>query len=1037
VRSKVRVSLVALVTGVLVSLVAVSVAQAASFGVERFVATNCKEAFVKCGGEEIEVSPFPFKYTRPKAELTVAEAHEQGFTEAGGRVPNGVTDFEVNTIGKYPNAIPTGIVNHVRVDVASGLATAPVAVPECTLAEFNEHELAPGAGLYTAEPGKCTQIGIEKVTVYLGKALEEAEGFSDVPIEGKVYNVVPPGGEPGEKALASYYGVVLALPKFITESKGLGTAQYYSHSFVEGSVEWGKESEGTGAGDYHDYFTVKVNPELPLISSRQVLFGKSGEGDFITNATSCPGDDTTYVTLKDTSGETTRKSFTTPIGLEGCKSLEFKPTFKLESGSSESDAPNPFTTEVIQPASALPTERAPSQVKTGSITLPEGMTLNPSAAHGLEACTVGQARIHSSEFGVACPSGSELGTVSLNVPTLPNGSFTGHVYLGGPLTGSETGPITGPPYIIYVVANSARYGISVRIKAEVTPNETTGRLTTVFNENPEQPFTNLTVHFNRNVLTSVANPLSCGTPEGSTSFAPVASEVASVNASFGGLSIIGCASTIPFALSQSTENETATGGGHTSYTVNFARNNGEQYVQKIKTTLPPGLVGAIPAVTLCEEAQANAGTCGSASKIGTVTVQAGAGSAPYTFNGTVYMTGPYGGAPFGVSVVVPAVAGPFNLGNVVTRGTININQTTAQVTEESTLPTIYKGIPLRMRSLSVDVNRQGFLYNPTNCSVLATESSLTSTSGTVQSGLVSPFQVERCSSLAFSPTYAYSTSAKHSKSQGASLTTTVTQAPGQSNIKSVLVTLPKALPSRLSTLQKACLAKTFEANPYNCRNENKGGSEVGSAEVVTPLLPVVMKGPAFLVSHAGEEFPSLELVLEGDGVRVILEGKTHITKGITTTNFVSTPDVPISSVTVKLPMGPHSALTTESLNTNLCTAKLQIPTTVTGQNGKQNKYNTTITPTGCGVQIVGHKVAGNTVYLTVQTYAAGRISGSGSGLSTKYRTLSSASKKTQLKVPLSSSGRSRRKPFKVKVRVGFVPKKKGTHSNAYVTVTFR
>ncbi len=132
-----------------------------------------------------------------------------------------------------------------------------------------------------------------------------------------------------------------------------------------------------------------------------------------------------------------------------------------------------------------------------------------------------------------------------------------------------------------------------------------------------------------------------------------------------------------------------------------------------------------------------------------MTVQAGAGSAPYTFNGTVYMTGPYDGAPFGVSIVVPAVAGPFNLGNVVTRGTININQTTAQVTEESTLPTIYKGIPLRMRSLSVDVNRQGFLYNPTNCSVLATESSLTSTSGTVQSGLVSPFQVERCSSLAF------------------------------------------------------------------------------------------------------------------------------------------------------------------------------------------------------------------------------------------------------------------------------------------------
>jgi hypothetical protein len=660
------------------------------------------------------------------------------------------------------------------------------------------------------------------------------------------------------------------------------------------------------------------------------------------------------------------------------------------------------------------------------------MTLNPSAAAGLEACTPAQARIHSEEFGVACPSGSEIGTVSLDVPTLPNGSLTGSIYLGGP----ESGPITGPPYTMYVVANSTRYGVSVRLKAEVIPNAATGQLTTVFNENPEQPFSNLTLRFNRGALTSVANPLICGTPQGSASFTPVATEgVATANAEFG-VPITGCAPSIPFSLSQSTQYEPPNGGGHSSYTFNLNRPEGQQYLQKITTTLPSGVVGEIPDVTLCGEPQAAEGTCGPASKIGTVTVAAGSGSSPYTFTGSVYMTGPYNGAPFGLSVVVPAVAGPFNLGPVKARSTIDINPMTARVTAETVLPTIVGGIPIRMRSLSVNVNRQGFLLNPTNCSVEATESTLTSTEKAVQSGLASPFQAEGCSGLAFKPAFAAATSGKHSKANGASLVTTITQASGQANIKSVLVTLPKALPSRLTTLQQACLAKTFEENPLSCATVSPG-SEVGTATALTPTLPVVMKGPAFLVSHGGEEFPALELVLEGDGVRIIVEGKTDIKKGITTTDFETAPDVPVSSITVNLPTGPHSALATENLNTNLCTAKLVMPTVITGQNGKQVKQNTVIAPTGCGVQIVGHKVVGNTLYLTVRTYAAGRISGSGRGLSTTYRTLGGASKATTLKIPLSRAARSKGRPFKVKVRVGFVPKAKGPHTSASVTVKFR
>jgi hypothetical protein len=1063
VRVKFRVSLVALVVSALALVVLSAPAvQAAEAPAAKLVAVNCKVE--NCAQTETKINlGFPFgeqDYIEPKAP-SATEAEEQGALQAGGRVPYGITDFKVAT-GEgetLPTEKPTEVVTHLRTDVAPGLATDPSAVAECSSKDFGAAEVFPGTGFYEAPTcatsgEEDTQVGKQHATVFV-ELNKTAKTGIDLALEGTVYNLDPAEG------LASEYGVALKLPIAVTagalkeyfeylESKGLKpehqveaeAKQYYAHTLIEGNVEWGKQANGTGAGDYHDYFEINVSPALPLISSRLDFEGTNGEGDFVTNATSCPGHNTTTLKLTDVEKITGKAEYTTPVGLMGCngetdkfgtkfEKLQFEPEFQVIPASTVSDQPDEVTTEASEPNN--PKANAQSQVRTASITLPEGMTLNPAAAAGLEACTPAQARIHGEEFGVACPTGSAVGTVTLDVPTLPNGSLTGNVYLGGP----ESGPITGPPYIIYIVANSERYGVSVRLKAEVIPNGETGRLTTVFPENevPEQPFSDLKIHFNRGMLTSIANPLVCSESKGSAKFVPVAVPTSSLETAFG-VSVTGCAVSLPFSLGQSTEYDNAKAGAHNSYTFSLSRPEGQQYLEKIKTTLPSGLVGEIPAVSLCGEPQAKEGTCGAASKIGTATVTVGSGSSPYAFSGPVYMTGPYEGAPFGLSINVPAVAGPFNLGPVITRSKILINPTTARVTAETTLPTIVKGVPLRLRSLSVNVNKQGFLLNPTNCSTEYTETSLTSTFGGTQTGLNSPLQAEGCSSLAFKPTFAATTSAKHSKTNGASLVTTLTQSGGQSNIKSVFVTLPKALPSRLTTLQKACLAKTFEENPLSCAKVSPG-SEVGTATAVTPVLPVVMKGPAFLVSHSGEEFPSLELVLEGDGVRTIVEGKTHIKNGITTTNFEATPDVPVSSITVNLPLGPHSALTTENLNTNLCTAKLLMPTIITGQNGKQNKYSTVIAPTGCGVQIVGHKVVGNTAYLTIRTYAAGRISGSGKGLSTIRRTLGAASKATTLKVPLSSGGRSKGRPFKAKIRVGFVPKKPGAHSVATVTVTFR
>ncbi len=744
-RSKVRVSLVALLVSAFAALVALApaMAQAAeSPGIEKFAAVNCSEGHEQCAHETVSINlgpPFEEQnYSVTKEPKTAAEAEAEGELKAGAHVPYGVTDFKIATSGSLPAEVPSATVKHIRTDVAPGLATSPAAVPMCSISEFGKE--LPGSGLFTAPicPGS-TKIGVNQVTVYV-EAIK-----IDLALEGFAYNLEQPAGR------SANYGVAIKLPIPITagelkeafaahplgnpaEEKALEEKQWYSHTLIEGNVEWGKEAKGTGQGDYHDYFEINVSPALPLISSRLVFYGRSGEGDFIANATSCPGHNTTTLSLTDLENQTVKSAYTTPIGLRECNEVPFFPGFSLTPENPGNDQPDAFTSEFSMPQHPAAKELESGQVETAAVTLPEGMTLNPSAAAGLEACTPAQARIHSEEFGVACPNGSEIATDTLDVPGLPDGSLTGKVYLGGP----ESGPITGPPYTIYVVANSKRYGVSVRVKGEVETNEKTGQITAVFKENPEQPFKNLKIEFNRNALTSVANPLVCGTPEGSTSFASYTGTTAK-NGAFG-VSITGCGASLPFALSQSTEGDTSQAGAHTSYNFNLTRKDGEQYLEKVKTSLPEGLVGVIPDATPCGEPQAAQGTCGSASRIGTATVLAGAGNFPFSFSGPVYLTGPYKGAPYGLSVPISAVAGPFNLGVVVTRATINVNQTTARVSTEATLPTIVKGVPVRLRSMSVDITRQGYLYNPTHCSGLETESTLTSTSGGVQSALRSPFR---------------------------------------------------------------------------------------------------------------------------------------------------------------------------------------------------------------------------------------------------------------------------------------------------------
>ncbi len=371
--------------------------------------------------------------------------------------------------------------------------------------------------------------------------------------------------------------------------------------------------------------------------------------------------------------------------------------------------------------------------------------------------------------------------------------------------------------------------------------------------------------------------------------------------------------------------------------------------------MPPGLSGLLAGVKLCGEAEGNAGTCGPESLIGETTVSVGLGANPYTVTGgKVYITGPYHGAPFGLSIVNPANAGPFHLGNVIVRAKIEVDPHTAALTITSDnsgpykIPQFIDGIPLQIKHVNVTINGVGgnnkFTFNPTSCSPMAITGSLSSSEGSTQA-LGVPFQVTNCATLKFAPKFAVSTSGKTSRAKGASLSVKLTYPKAafgtQANIARVKVDLPKQLPSRLTTLQKACTAKQFDTNPAGC----PAASIIGHGKAITPLVPVPLEGPAYFVSNGGEAFPNLIVVLQGYGVTIELVGDTFISKaGITSSTFKTVPDAPVGSFELNLPEGKYSAL---AANGNLCATKLTMPTAFTAQNGATIHQSTKVSVTGC------------------------------------------------------------------------------------------
>jgi hypothetical protein len=894
-------------------------------------------------------------------------------TQAGDRPAALATSFAFPStfqipaeVGEYVDAYPIESVKQIVTDLPPGLVGDALATPTCPLSDVT--------AITGEDPNGCpgdTQIG----TLTLAGPEPAEESRTNL----RIYNVTPEHGYPAEFAV--YFPV-------------LGHAALLYASLV-----------GSGADAHVRVTSAPQNTVVKLYAVSLVFFGDPAVHDgtpsapkaFFTNPSDCEASGFTSTIYVDTwahpgrieaDGEPDldepnwKQASSTSPPVTGCEDLRFDPTFTLAPTTTAPDAPSGVDAELRIPQNEDASGLATPPLKDASVTLPEGFVVSPSSAGGLEGCTDEQIDLALDRPG-SCPAGSQVGEVTVHTPLLAE-PLQGQVFLGTP----ECDPcgaadaLSGRMVRAFIQVSSERYGVTLKVPGNVSLNPSTGRLTATFDNSPQQPFSSLEFKFKEGPRAPLATPSACGTYDtSSTLTAWSAPYTPAVNGS-SPFTISGCTGN-PFAPAFTGGTAGNQAGAYSPLELTFSRGDREQDFDDVEQTLPPGLLARLAGVAQCGEAEiaaarAQTGECPPGSLLGTVTVGAGPGTDPFFTTGKIYLTGAYNGGPFGEAVVVPAVAGPFNLGNVVVRGSIRVNPVTAQASVVSDpFPTILDGIPLQVRTVSVDIDRPGFTLNPTSCSSMALAGTLVSTQGG-RAAVSSPFQAAGCAGMPFKPSFSASTRGNgKTQGNGASLDVKLAtrQGPGalgeEANIAKVDVSLPYALSSRLKTLQKACLAATFEANPASC----PPASDVGTAIVHTPLLSSPLEGPAVLVSHGGEAFPDLVLVLQGEGVEVIVTGHTDIKKGITYSKFESFPDAPFASAELRLPEKPLALLgaieslckptksatvetkvkkrvhgrtvTVTNKTTKQVAEPLIVPTSITAQNGAVETQSTKIAVTGC------------------------------------------------------------------------------------------
>jgi hypothetical protein len=899
-------------------------------------------------------------------------------TQAGGH-PNLLMDLQFNTkLNPESQAAPDGGAKIVRVSLPKGTIGNPQALPVCTPRQLNPPNGQPP--LCPAE----SQVGVADAVTIVDDAYR-------LP----VYNMEVPDGSPARFA----FNLASTIVNF-TPSVRAG--------------DYGLDVDVTGISQTLTLFGTRVQLwGVPADPSHDALRRAPGSYDvglsstarrvpFITTPTECSG--RPLVTTASASSWANpsvfdTKSFDTDlrgnvIHTDGCELLSFDPSTSMSTTTSQPDAPTGIDVAIKSPQNLdNPDGLAAAQLKDVTVDFPEGLTINPGAADGLEACSDAQLGL-GNESVPSCPAASKVGTVSAKSPLLAE-TLAGDLYIR---TQNSSDPESGEMFRLALVVRNDERGILIKLPGQTRANKDTGRLTATFKDNPQVPVESIDLRLKTGPRAVLATPASCGSKTIDTVLTSWAG--GSVKAS--NASDVTCAPGLGgFAPSLAAGTVDPVAGGYSPFSVSIAKPDGNAALAGLRMVLPTGLLAHL---------KGNLGT-----QVGSVKAFAGPGSNPFMLPGKVFLEGPYGDAPFSLKVVVPAKAGPFDLGEVVVRQKIYVDPITAQASVVSDpVPTIVKGVPVRLQRLDVSVDKPRFIINPTSCAAKSIEGVLKSVADQT-AALSVRFRVGECASLDLKPNLALSLSGKGQTTDGKhpAITATVTQKPGQSNLKKVRVTLPLSLALDPDNANGLCEFVDGSKVTPTCPK----ASIVGTATAVTPILDEPLSGPVYFVKNVRKDpksgrsirtTPKLVIPLVGqNGLKLTLTGTSDVEDDRLVTTFDEIPDAPVSSFKLNIIGGKGGILAVSGAD--ICKSTQIADQQIDGQNNKQADTGVYIQTPSCLLKVLSKKVGKRSVAVKVAGLGAGKVTITGRGIKKTTKTISKST------VATITAKRSKGKPGKVTV----------------------
>jgi hypothetical protein len=892
-----------------------------------------------------------------QADVSMTNADGSPATQAGSHPYQMTTSFDLNSyVDPDGQLVVPGNARDIVADLPAGLIGNPQAMPKCSQAAY-EANACPDS----------TALGVADFRI--GDNTGPLNDFQ------AIYNLVPPPGMPAQLGAfvngsplvqlnagvrtGGDYGLVVSLVNAPQAKEILGATLTFwgdpadaSHDAVRGD----QNSSGTGCLGPENGLSIGTCPAAVGENVPLLTLPTSCGAPPVMGLSADPWPDpgqyaSVSVPLHDAAGN--------PYAIDGCRLLDFSPSVSIQPDTSVADSSSGLSFDLHVPQDGLlnPDGLAEANVKNVTVSLPAGVSLNPSSANGLQACTPAEIGIDNAN-APSCPDASKVGSVEVDSPLLPD-PLEGGVYVAQ----QDQNPF-GSLLAIYVTAYAD--GVWVKLAGDVAADPVTGRLVTTFSNNPQLPFTDFRVNFFGGPLGVLATPESCGAYTTTSDLSPWSGGPdATPSDSFTIDS--GCVNGFSPSFTALSQNPSA--GAYSPFELSFSRSDTDQNFSGLSVSLPPGMLAKLAGVSECSDAelaQAAASTgeqelanpsCPANSQVGTVQTAAGTGSDPIFVGGSAYLTGPYKGAPYGLAVVVPAVAGPYDLGTVVVRQALYVDPTTAQVTAVSDpFPTILQGIPLRIRRIDVDLDRPDFTVNPTNCDPMAITATLTSTGG-LSAPVSSRFQVGGCQELPFAPKLKIALTGKGRTRSGdhPNLVSTLTAGySNEANARSVRVALPLSLALDPINSQHVCnydVAQAVHGGAVGCPAD----TIIGTATAITPLLSQPMSGNVYLVqgirfNKQGQRIrtlPSLLIPLRGQ-IAIDLRAQSSVNGAQQlVTTFPTIPDAFVSKFTLTITGGPKGILVITGRGRTICGQPQIANATLDAQSGKTETVNPTLSTPAC------------------------------------------------------------------------------------------